>query len=166
MASIDLKNATLTIQDGTPNTTTVVFGEDGNLTWSERITREYRRNAGVLNTVRDGDEEPVEVSVDSEWEYIVSDSGASTPTPYEAFYQLGPASTWITSDTVDECGPYAVNLIFVNNPACNPTGITNEIETVTFPNFRVEQIDFDADAATMRFNGKCNVTKPTIVRST
>ena len=45
------------------------------------------------------------------------------------------------------------------------TGITNPIETITFPQFRAENIAFDTSAGTINVTGKCNVTAPTSVRS-
>jgi len=132
---------------------------DGNLTWTERKNRDYFKDRGELDTVRDGDEEPVELKLDSVYENITAISGSETPTPVDIVKRKGEAAAWVTTDA-DPCAPYAIDLEFEYVPECS--GVDSEI--VTFMDFRHESIDFDPKGATLSFSGKANVTEPTVVR--
>lgn len=162
MAKIDLKDATIKILDGTtttPNEITVKLG-DGNLTYSVRRNMEYILDRGNLDGVREGDEEPVEISLDAVWEFITASSGG-TPTIEDALTQSGEASGW-ASTGADSCEPYAVDLEIEYDPSnCSAT----EKETITFSEFRYEQIDHDLRAGTFAISGRANITKPTVARS-
>lgn len=160
MASFNLKNAVLKIKDGTgtPLTMTVKIG-DGNLTFSEKVGREYQMNRGNLDTVRNGDDVPMDVSFDFRWEYIKSDTGDGASVR-DALTKTGEASAWVSSDTVDTCAPYAVDLEFTFTPIC----AGDKTEVFLFPDFRYEDISYDAKAGTVSVSGKCNVTAPTITR--
>jgi len=158
--TIDLKKCVLTIQDGTgtPNTLNVSLGS-GNLTWTERRNMDYILSQGALDTVREGDEVPIDVSFDFKWDYVTATTVPSVAvTPYEALTNTGGASAWLSSDTADACAPYAVNLIFVHTPTPSTCG---DIETYTLSNFRYEEISFDASAGTVSCRGKCKITKGT-----
>ncbi len=169
MAKIDFKNAVLSIKDGTTpvNSIDVTIGE-GNLTFTEKKAREYTLDRGVLNEVRNADQEPMDVKFEATWEYITSTSGGATPTVIEALKRTGPAATWVSSDS-DVCRPFAVDLVLVYTPECagdssSPTG-TGDIETITLSDFRYEQIDYDVSAGTFSFTGKCNVTEASVSRT-
>lgn len=162
MALIDLKNATILIKDGsgTPVTLEVKIGE-GNLQWTERQTREYRKDRGNLSTVRNGDEEPMDVSFDFEWEYLKGGSGGSAaPTIEEALKKTGNAVAWVSTDD-DLCTPYAVDLEITNEP----TAACGDKEVITLADFRWEEFSHDLRGATVSCSGKCNVTTASIVRS-
>jgi len=81
MAQLDLKNATIKIKDGhdTAAEITIQLGE-GTLNYTERRNIEYTLDRGAVATaaVREGDENPVEVSFDFIWDYI---TGAVPATP-------------------------------------------------------------------------------------
>ncbi len=161
MADFNLKNAVLKIKDGTavtPNELTVKLG-DGNLSISEKKNREYRMNRGLLDTVRDGDDVPLEVSFDFRWQYLKASTGDPVSIR-DALTKTGEAADWVTTDS-DTCAPYAVDLEFIWTPAC----AADDIETVTLPDFRYEDISYDAKAGTISVSGKCNVTVPTIART-
>lgn len=100
MASRDFKNATVYIQDGSSpvNQLEVILGE-GNLTYTERREVEYIRNRGVLNSAREGDEQPIEVSLDAEWEYTKGPAAlTATAIDNVAGYNIG--DTTISVDTM------------------------------------------------------------------
>jgi len=101
MASRDFKNATIKIQDGTtptPNELIVVVGE-GNVTFTERKNMDYVLDRGVLGSVREGDQAPVEVSLDAEWSYTKGPPVlADTAIDNVAGYSIG--DTTITVDTM------------------------------------------------------------------
>ena len=159
MAQIDIKDCVISVEDGsTPaNSIDVKIGE-GNLTYSEKVNREYTKDRGLLDIVRDGDEEAVELRIDATWEYIKEDSG-QTPTIEDALKARGGASDWVSVDA-DACQPYAVDVILVYSPDCT----SDDAETLTFSEFRYEQVDHDLRAGTLSISGKCNITQPTSTR--
>lgn len=162
MAKIDLKDATIKILDGGTGTgqesITVKLG-DGNLTWSRRRNMEYIMDGGNLDGVREGDQEPVELSLDAVWEFITASTG-NTPTIEDALTQSGEASSWVSSGA-DDCEPYAVDIEITYNPNCGSVGT----ETITFSEFRYEQIDHDLRAGTFAISGRCNEVAPSPVHS-
>lgn len=168
MAQFDLKRASVKIKDGTgtPNTITVKVGE-GTLTYSEKRNIEYQRNRGLLDTCREGDEEPVEVKLDYTWEYVRTGTvtGYSDVTVEDAIKNINGASAWLSSDTVDPCAPYAVNIVIEYIPLCSGTSVSGTKETITLSNFRWESVEHNAKEGTCSISGKCNITKATAVRS-
>lgn len=157
MAQIDLKNATLKLKDGGSEELEVKIGE-GNLTWTEKVNRIYTKDRGVLNDVRDGDEEPVEVSIDFIWEFLKADTG-NPPSPIDVLKQRGEASAWVSTDT-DPCRPFAVDIEVLYDPPCG--GELNE--KIVLEDFRYEQLQYDLRNASVAVSGKCNVTQATITR--
>lgn len=159
MSVIDLKHAIIQVRGGTTgNKITVVLGT-GNLTYDEKRTMDYVKDRGLLNTVREGDEEPMDVKLDATWEFI---TGASAEITIEdAMKKRNNASAW-TSTSADACEPYAVDLYILYTPIC---GSSNG-ETIVLPDFRWESIAHDLRAGTLSFSGKCNVTQATPTRGT
>lgn len=159
---VDLKNCTFKIKDGGTNFISVKIGE-GNVSWTEKKARQYFLDRGKLDSVRNGDEEPMEVKFDFTFEYYQGNtSGTSTPSVADALKKVGGASGWTSTDS-DACNPYAVDLEFKNDPTCGTN--TNVIETLTFSDFRYEQLDYDAKSGLVSCSGKCNALTPTAVRS-
>ena len=161
-AQIDLKKCTIKIKDGTTPTANeleITIGE-GNLTYTERVNREYTLDRGTLDEVRDGDEVPCELKMDFTWDYISSRSGG-TATIEDALKQLNEASGWVTSDT-DTCRPYAVDVEVVYEPTPSSCG---DKETILFSDFRYEELGHDLREGTISCSGRCNVTKPTVTRA-
>lgn len=165
MAVLDLKNAQFYILDGTgtPNTVEIRIGE-GNLTYSEKVEREYILDRGILEDIRNGDEVPMDLSFDFTYTEMKSITGDTTPTVYEALKKIGAASSWASTDA-DPCNPYCVDIKVVIDPPCTGSGSSQQIETILFPDFRYESIDVDMREARVSVTGKCNVTAPTITRS-
>ncbi len=159
---IDLKNATITFEDGTgtPNTLDITIGE-GNLVWTEARNIEYVLDRGLLDEVREGDQIPVELTIDILWEFLTAVvSTAGIPSPEDFLKKRGNASGFISSDA-DVCRPYAIDIIVLHDPPCG--GI--EKETITFSDFRYDSIPHDLRAGTFVVSGSCNITEPTVVRS-
>lgn len=157
----DLKEASLYLIDGTtptPNKLEIAF-DDGNLTYSQRKNIEYRLNRGKLDTTRQGDEEPLEVSFEGRFNAITSDSGDPV-TITEFLDQQGAASGY--ASTGGACEPYAVDLQLEVNRTCS--GVEDEI--ITFEEFRYEELGGDFGAGQISVSGKCNRLRPTAVRST
>ena len=157
MAQIDLKNATIKFKDGGSNELEVKIGE-GNLSWSEKVNRIYTLDRGQLNDVRNGDEEPMEVSIDAIWEFLKADSG-DPPTPIDVLKQRGQASAWVSTDD-DACRPYAIDIEVTYEPPCG--GEADEV--ITLRDFRHEELQYDLRNASIAVTGKCNVTEAEISR--
>jgi hypothetical protein len=134
---------------------------DGNITWSEKRPREYKKDRGRLDQVRDGDEEPMDVSINFQYEELTaSDPTVDPPTPEDVLKRRGAAATWLSSDT-DICSPFAVNIVLIHRtPICS----TFKPEKVTLPKFRHESLDHDPKAGTMTAAGKCNATEAIVQR--
>jgi hypothetical protein len=161
MAIFDLKKATVTISDGTasvPLSITAKIG-DGNLTFSEKRTIQYVKDRGLLDTVREGDQEPVDVKLEVQWIFIKGDSADANPiSMHDAIKGVGSASAWVSSAT-DACAPYAVDLKITYVP-CG----TEDDEVILLPDFRWESMDYDPKAGTISVSGKCNVVAATTTR--
>ena len=159
---IDLKKCTMRIKDGStvPNTLTIKIGS-GNLNYTEKKTREYIMDRGVLSEVRDGDQEPLDVSFEFMWEFLKAKVADANPTIEEAIKGIGKAATWVSTDA-DTCRPYAVDIEIEHDPSC--AGELKEV--ILFPDFRYEQLAHDLRAGTVSCTGRCNVVEPTITRET
>ncbi|MDE1971186.1 MAG: hypothetical protein KGI50_06470 [Patescibacteria group bacterium] len=166
MPIFDLKNAIITFQDGaspTPNSLTAKIG-DGTISWTEHQNIEYKRDRGLLDQVRLGDQDPVDVKFEFNWVFL---KGTGGPSPggdtsmEDALKKRGGAAQWVSADT-DPCAPYAINIQIVYTPICT----ADDIETIVLPDFRWETLDHDAKAATISCSGKCNVTQATLTRTT
>lgn len=125
---------------------------DGTFTFSEKKNREYTLDRGALSEVRNGDESPVEWSLDLIYEFLEAESGETTPTPREAFNRIGAAAGWTSSDA-DTCRPYSVDLVIEYEPECSDI----EKEVVTITTARHEQLDYDLKAGTIKVSGKANI---------
>ena len=148
-------NAVITI---TGRTLQATIGE-GNLTYTESREYSYDLDRGNLDTVRELDQQPMDVSLDFTWEFLKAISGATTPTIEETFKKTGAAASW-ESSSADACEPYAVDIEIEHTPNCS----TDQIETILLPDFRYESLDHDVDAASVAVSGRCNATSPTITR--
>ena len=136
----------------------VVMG-DGTLSYSEKDPREFTKNRGVLYTVRNADEEPMDVSIDALWEFITAESGSSTPTMEDAMKQIGEAAAWV-STADDQCQPYCVDIEVWNAPNC--TGVSDEI--LMFEEFYQETLDHDVREGSISVQGRCNRTDVVVRR--
>lgn len=132
---------------------------EGSLTWTEAKEYEYLRDRGDLDTVKEGDEQPVSVNLEFVYEYVKSESGKAI-TPIEALKRSGGAAEWVsTSD--DQCEPFCVDILAKH---CVPCG-TDQDEDVLFEEFRYESLDFDMGEATIAVSGMCNKSEATVSRS-
>jgi len=132
---------------------------DGNVTYTEASEFEYDLDRGVLDTVRAGDQVPMDVSLDFVYEYITTGTGEEI-SPMDALKQIGGASDWVSS-SADPCEPYAIDVEVVHTPICT----TQEIETTVFPDFRSESREPDLGEASVSVSGRCNAVQPTVTRT-
>lgn len=134
---------------------------EGNFTYDENREVEFIRDRGTLDTYREGDEQPMDVTFDFTWEFIKAISGATTPTIEDALKQQGPAAVWTSSNTADPCAAYVVDIEIVNAPDCG--GILAEV--IRLPLFFYTQLSHDTDAAQVSVTGQCNATRAVITRT-
>ena len=132
---------------------------DGNITYTEANEYEYDLDRGVLDTVRAGDQVPMDVSLDFVYEYITTGTSETT-SPMDALKKIGDASEW-RSSSADPCEPYSVDVEVIHTPICT----TQEIETTVFPDFRSESREPDLGEATVSVSGRCNAVQPTVTRT-
>ena len=137
----------------------ITIGE-GNLTWTEAKEYEYLLDRGDLDTVKEGDEQPLEISLEFVFEFVLTGT-SETITPVDAVKGSGGADEWVSS-AEDQCEPYAVDMVVRH---CVPCG-TAEDEELTFPDFRYESLEYDLSEATISVSGRCNVSEATSLRST
>jgi hypothetical protein len=138
----------------------VKIGE-GNLTYTENRNIDYILDRGNLDDVREGDQAPMDVSFDFQWEYIVGVSASSTPSIEEALKGTGEAADWVSVDS-DACRPYAVDIEITYAPVPSTCG---DQEVITLADYRYETLEHDLREGTISSTGRCNVTKATAVRS-
>jgi len=159
-ATIDLKDAIIIFRDGTtptPNQIAVKIGE-GNLTYTENRNLEYRLERGSLDEVREGDQAPMDISLDAIWEFLKASSGQ--PASIEDFLKFrGAAASNVSTDS-DVCAPNAIDLIIEHIPGCG--GLDKEI--ITLPDFRYDSIAHDLREATLAITGRSNAVEANIVR--
>jgi len=141
-----------------PHRLEIKIGE-GNMTFSEKITREYIKDRGRLDIVRNGDEEPIDVRFDGVWEFLKADTG-DTPTLRDVLFNIGEAADWVTVDT-DACQPYALKVVVYYDPECSG----ENKEKVTLDKFRHESFDSDLRQGTFSVSGKSNVTLAEVQRA-
>lgn len=134
---------------------------EGNCTWSEKKAREYKKDRGLLDQVRNGDQDPMDVSIQLMYEELTSMSTVDTPTVEDVLKRRGNASDWVNAQTNDVCTPFAVHIEILHNPA----GCTVfEKELVRLPYFRYEDLPHDPKAGTISMTGKCNATEAIVSR--
>ncbi len=132
---------------------------EGNGSFEEKNNYEYRKNRGKLDYVKKGDEEPLQVDLDFDFEHATTGTD-ETISPRDALKQRGAASMWVTT-SADLCEPYAVNVLIKHIPPCG----TAEIDEILLENFRVESLKFDLKESKVTCSGKCNVTEPVYTRA-
>jgi hypothetical protein len=131
---------------------------DGDLKYTEADEYKYDKDRGHLDTVRKGDDVPMDVSMNFTYDQVKSGTG-EVITPIEAIKNIGAASEWVSS-SADPCEPYAVDVVVEDVRPCGSA----ESSTYIFPDFRSEKRDYDLKAATIAVSGKCNATEPIITR--
>ena len=153
MSQRSLREATITLNDAGSNSVTVVIGT-GNITWTEKRPVEFVLDRGTLTgdgaTVRLADDEPMDVSLDFVWEWLL-DTVANT-TPYEALTQSGSAASWVSTN--DACEPYAVD-IKIKFDACGGSS-----ETITLKRFMYESIGPNVKDGQISVSGRCFALSP------
>jgi hypothetical protein len=158
MAQIDLRRATVRIADGGSSHIDVKVGE-GDLTYSEKRQIDFVKSRGGLDTVRENEEVPVDVSIVFVWEFITSDSGEPI-TVEDALKRRNGAASW-ASASPDALAPYCVNITVTYTPPC--PGVKSE--TIALPQFHYVELAHSLKDGTVALKGSCNVTQAQVSRS-
>ena len=149
------------VEDGTvtfaPQELEIKIG-DGNVTYTEHKEYQYLLDRGDLDTVREGNEVPMDVKLDCVYEHITTGT-SETISPMDAIKGVGSAAEWVSSSS-DLCEPYAVDLEVEHEPSC---GVTQD-ETTLFPDFRPDTKEVNFKDATISVSGKCNASEPVVSR--
>jgi hypothetical protein len=132
---------------------------DGDVTYTENTEYIYDLDRGDLDTVREGDQVPMDVSFDIVYEHITTGTSENIA-PMDALKRKGSASEWVSSAT-DKCEPYAVDIEITHTPPCG----TSELETTTFPDFRSESREISFADSVISVSGRCNAVEPIVERS-
>jgi len=136
----------------------ITIGE-GNLTYTEAKEYEYLKNRGVLDTVREGEDQPLDVSLEFAYEFVTTGTSEAI-TPVDAVKQINGAAEWVSASS-DLCEPYCVDIEIDRSLSCGST----EDETTTLADFRYESLEYSLQDATISVSGKCNITDATVTRS-
>jgi hypothetical protein len=131
---------------------------DGDVTYSEKNEYLYDLDRGSLDTVREGDDQPLEVTLDFVYEHITTGTSEAV-SPMDALKRKGGAAEWVSA-AADLCEPYAVDIEIHHAVPCG----TNQDEITTFPDFRSDQRDVSFNDAVISITGRCNVTEPIVTR--
>ncbi len=135
----------------------VKIGE-GNLTYTEHRDYAYLLDRGLLDTVREPKDVPMDVKLDAVYEHITSGTSEAV-CPMDALKGMNSAVEWVSS-APDQCEPYSIDLLVEYDPPCAPVNR----EATVFPMFRAETREINYSAATIVLSGKCNVKEPNVYR--
>jgi hypothetical protein len=131
---------------------------DGNFTFERKLPRQYKKNRGRLDRVKDADEEQMEVNFDFVWDHIRSTT-TDPVTIEEALTREGNASSWVSS-SADPCEPYAVDIVIHYKPLCE----NEDWEKIVFEDFRPESLSHNLKDGAVACKGACNRLAPTVTR--
>ncbi len=151
-----LDNDVVAIQ---PHHLQIRIGE-GNISWTEKRPIVYVKDRGILDTVREGDEEPVEVKLDATWVFLKASTGQEVSI-HDVLKKRGEAAAWVTSGS-DPCEPYCVDIVIEYTPPCT----TEQMEIYTIRDFRYEELGSDLKAGQLSISGKANVVEVDVTRVT
>lgn len=140
-----------------PQQIEVTVGE-GNLTYTESKEYTYDLDRGNLDTVREGNEVPMEVSMEFVYDHVLTGT-SETVTVVDALKGRNGGAEWVSSSS-DLCEPYSVDVEIEHTTPCGSV----EDEVTIFPEFRYDSLEFDLSAATIACTGRCNATEPDITR--
>jgi archaellum component FlaF (FlaF/FlaG flagellin family) len=132
---------------------------DGDLNWTEGREMIYDLDRDILDTVRQGQDQPLEVDLAFTFEYVTTESGQAI-TPVDAIKRIGEASEWVSSSS-DLCEPYSVDIYVIH---CVPCG-SDEDQDLLYQDFRYESLEYSIRDASIAVSGRCNVTDVVTTRA-
>jgi hypothetical protein len=132
---------------------------DGDLKYTENHSYKYDLDRGILDTVRIGDDIPLDLTASFTYEHITTGTG-ETVSPVDFIKQRGPAAEFVSSDP-DACQPFAVDFEITFIPPC----ADSEPEVTNFPDFRAEKVEPDFKNSIITLSGKCHTLEPIVSRT-
>lgn len=132
---------------------------DGNAQFTENREFIYDLDRGLLDTVREGNQVPLDVSLDFIWEFLTAIDGATTPTISDVLHHRGAAAAWVSSSD-DPCEPFALDIEIEHTPPCGGA----PVEVTTLPDFRWEALPHSMTDAQVSMTGRCNATEALVLR--
>jgi len=131
---------------------------DGDLSWTESREVLYDLDRDLLDDVRLGPEQPLELNSAFIFEWAATGSGEAI-SPVDAIKRIGAADEWVSSDS-DQCRPYALDIVVDHVVPCG----TNQDQRFTFEDFRWESLEYSIQDASITLSGRCNRTDATVSR--
>lgn len=145
---IDLRHTILFIRERGSGYIAVRIGE-GNFTYTEKRNIIFAKARGVMDRVREGNEEGVDAQFQFIWDNIAAHDG-SIITVEDALKKLNNAANWVSTST-DPDGPYCVDLILQFDPGC-----ANGEENLYFSQFEYENLSHSLKDGSVDCAGTCN----------
>lgn len=133
---------------------------EGNLEHTETDEPIIDTDRGLLDGVRAGTEQPMQVSSSFVYNFLRASSGDPI-TVYEALHRIGGASVWHNTAS-DPCEPYQVDIFVIDSPPCG----SEQAEVIFFRRFCKQTVNASVEAAAVEFSGICNATRPEVYRVT
>lgn len=161
LVEVDLKDTIVRFVDGTsptPNTLELKIDE-GTVKFTEKRNLQVKRDRGKLDYIKEGDEEPLEVSFEARFSAITSDSGEDV-TVHEFLKKQGAASAF--KSTSGDCEADAVDIEVEVHRNCG--SVLGEL--ITFEKFTYNSIGGDFKTGQLSIAGICNVISPVGIRTT
>jgi hypothetical protein len=131
---------------------------DGDLSWTESREILYDLDRDILDDVRLGPEQPIEVNAAFVFEWASTGTGEPI-SPIDAIKRINEAAEWVSSDS-DQCRPYAVDIVADHIVPCG----TNQDQRFTFEDFRWESLEYSIQDAAITLSGRCNRTDALVER--
>lgn len=156
IASNIADDATLTFL---PQQVEIRVGE-GDIAWTESREILYDLDRDVLDDVRLGPEQPLEVNSSFVFEWASTGTGEAI-SPVDAIKRIGEATEWVSSDS-DQCRPYAIDIVVDHEVPCG----TNQDQRFTFEDFRWDSLEYSIQDAAITLTGRCNRTDALVERLT
>jgi hypothetical protein len=132
---------------------------EGAIEYTEAREYEYETDRGELDSTRQLDDVPMDVSAVFIWDFLTAADTDTVPTVEDVLHYRELATTWESTDT-EGCGDFAFDIQIEFIPPCG--GLQREI--ITLPNFRWEELSHDAGEASIAISGRCNATVAEVER--
>jgi len=135
----------------------------GNFSWTEAQTIEYEANQGKISSTdggvaTQGDDVPMAVQFDAIFEFYYDCTIGSVV--YQSPVELLQSETRADGDA---CGPPSVHLWLDTTIECADE---TQVESLMFPRFRWESLNYDSDAGRISCSGNCLAVEPILVDRT
>lgn len=131
---------------------------DGDLSWTEAREVLYDLDRDILDDVRLGPEQPLELNAAFVFEWAATGTGEPI-SPIDAIKRINDADEWVSSDS-DQCRPYAIDVIVDHVVPCG----TNQDQRFSFEDFRWDSLEYSIQDAAITLTGRCNRTDALVAR--